>query len=118
MEKLQAALINQLSTEQHNAEFSGAEGIQRQRRELQRLVMVRKTFRRETMTLPDFYLVWRENSNSGTPTYKHTSYSSAKAECERLTRLHGGKFHILAHVATAEKIDVVFKEIELEQIPF
>jgi hypothetical protein len=69
------------------------------------------------MTQPDFYLIWRENSNNNTPTYRHNSYASAKAECKRLTSEYGGKFHILAHVATAERVDVTFKEIDLGQIP-
>lgn len=67
---------------------------------------------------PDFYLVWKEGSNGHTPTYRHGSYPSAKRECERLTREHGGKFHILAHIATAEKTDVTFTEIKIDDIPF
>lgn len=70
------------------------------------------------MNGPQFYLVWKEGSGNGTPSYKHANYQSAKAECERLTRAHGGKFHILAHVATAERQDIVFTRIELDDIPF
>lgn len=67
------------------------------------------------MSGPEFYLVWREGT---TPKFKHYTYASAKIECERLTRKHGGKFHVLAHVATAEKQDIVFREMKLEDIPF
>lgn len=65
---------------------------------------------------PQFYLVWREGSDMNTPTYKHETYESAKAECERLVRSQGGKFHILCHVATAEKNDIKFDVVD--QIPF
>lgn len=68
------------------------------------------------MMQSEFYLIWREGSNSGTPTYKHTSYDSARDECKRLTRLHGGTFYILRHVATATRNDVIFDE--LDDIPF
>lgn len=63
-----------------------------------------------------FFMVWREGSNSSTPTYRHTTYQSALNEAERLARLHGGKFHVLMHVATAEKMDV--KITEYSPIPF
>jgi len=68
------------------------------------------------MNEPQFYLVWKEGSHSNTPSFKHLSYDSAKLECERLTRESGGKFHVLAHVATATRNDVIFEEVD--QIPF
>lgn len=58
---------------------------------------------------PDFYLVWREGT---TPHYKHNTYQSAKAEAERLTREHGGTFHVLEHRASAKRIDVELTEVE------
>ncbi|ODS24188.1 hypothetical protein AB835_04730 [Candidatus Endobugula sertula] len=70
----------------------------------------------QAMAQPQFYLVWREGSHSNTPTFKHPNYGSAVAECKRLTRENGGKFYILAHVATAEKRDIDFTEVD--QIPF
>ena len=68
------------------------------------------------MQRPKFYLVWKEGSNTNTPTYKHQSYNSAKTECERLTRENGGQFHVLCHMATATKNDILFEEVET--IPF
>jgi hypothetical protein len=58
---------------------------------------------------PQFWIVWRENT---TPSFKHPSYQSAKAEAERLARLHGGTFHVLEHRASAERVDVVVQEVE------
>ena len=70
------------------------------------------------MERPNFYLVWREGCDGRSPTYKHPTYESAKEECKRLTQAHGGKFHVLAHVATAEKIEIKFTEINRDEIPF
>lgn len=58
---------------------------------------------------PQFWLVWREGT---APSFKHTSYQSAKNEAERLSRQHGGVFHVLEHRATACRIDVVVTEVE------
>lgn len=58
---------------------------------------------------PQFWIVWRENT---TPSFKHDRYESAKAEAERLARLHGGTFHVMEHRATAVRVDVVVQEVE------
>lgn len=68
------------------------------------------------MQEPEFYLVWQERSGCCTPTYKHSTYQGAKTECERLTRQNGGTFYVLAHMATATKQDIIFKEVD--RIPF
>jgi len=65
-----------------------------------------------------FFMVWKEGSNCNSPSYKHPDYELAKQECMRLTRLHGGTFHILAQVASATKTDVQFEELYSDGIPF
>ena len=68
------------------------------------------------MNQPQFYLIWKEGSCESTPTYKHEDYENAKTECERLTRIYGGTFHVLAHVATAKRNDIFYEEVD--SIPF
>jgi|GEM_PF-513119 len=69
---------------------------------------------------PEFFLVWKEGSESHTPTYKHSSYEKALEESIRLTRKHGGKFYVLAHTATVEKDDIKISELNRidDDIPF
>lgn len=65
---------------------------------------------------PQFFLVWKEDSSMSTPTYKHGTYQGAKEEAARLTAKHGGQFHVLAHQATLERVDIQLTEVD--QIPF
>jgi len=65
---------------------------------------------------PQFYLVWKEGSHSHTPTYKHLDFESARGEALRLSRLDGGKFHVLAHYGTARRVETEFEGVEI--IPF
>lgn len=52
-----------------------------------------------------FYMCLAENG-SKPPTFRHNDIESASKEAERLARVHGGKVHVLASVATVEKTDV------------
>ena len=72
----------------------------------------------EQLTRPDFFMVWKEGSDKTTPTYKHPTYPQALDEAKRLTRLHGGKFHVLCHVATTELNDIKISEVTTDEIPF
>lgn len=73
-----------------------------------------------------FYLVWREDSplqpsisSSCTPTYKHSNRSSAEIEAERLCRQNPGvTFHVMACVGSCRKVDVEWKKIEEDKLPF
>lgn len=58
---------------------------------------------------PQFWMVWREGT---VPSFKHTSYQSAKTEAERLARENGGTFHVLEHRASARRVDVEVTEVE------
>ena len=55
-----------------------------------------------------FWMVWSEGSRN--VTYKHESEASARAEAERLTKAHGGKFYVLQSVACCERNDVVWND--------
>ncbi len=62
-----------------------------------------------------FWIVW-SGARFGTPTVKHDTLASARAEAERLTRQHGGGFHVMQLVGTATRADVVWTEAD--DIPF
>lgn len=55
-----------------------------------------------------FWLVWNEQGNN--PRYKHETEGSARAEAERLTKSHGGRFHVLELVASCERNEVIWHE--------
>lgn len=51
-----------------------------------------------------FFVVWKDCGEA--PTVKYTDAVCAETEAQRLTRLHGGKFHVLECYSTFEKIDI------------
>ena len=53
---------------------------------------------------PEFYVLWKEGTTG--PLRQISDFQEATAESERLTRMHGCKVHILAHMATVEKVDI------------
>jgi hypothetical protein len=68
-----------------------------------------------------FWLVWSPEGNS--PTFKHPTFESAKAECERLANLNrGSRFYVLAPVGysihrTVEWVPV-FSDGTEQPLPF
>jgi hypothetical protein len=67
---------------------------------------------------PEFFMVWKEGSDRTTPTYKHSTYPQALDEAKRLTRMHGGKFHVLCQLASVELNDLKVTELSIDEIPF
>lgn len=68
-----------------------------------------------------FFVVWRHAG--GSPTVMHPNYASAYKECERLTRLHKAKFHVLRVVCTMEPNDILIDgpsvdDFEDMEVPF
>lgn len=64
----------------------------------------------------EFFMVWCENGCS--PAFKHSTIESAKQEAERLTRKHGGEFHVLKSIATVKRTDVTWIYYETDDLPF
>lgn len=67
---------------------------------------------------PEFFMVYKEGSDRATPTYKHPTYPQALDEAKRLTRMHGGKFHVLCQLASVELNDLKVTELSIDEIPF
>lgn len=65
-----------------------------------------------------FWLVW--NEKGCTPTYKHESEDSARAEAVRLARKQpGDTFHVLRCIGSCRKIDVEWTEyVRIDELPF
>jgi hypothetical protein len=64
-----------------------------------------------------FWMVW--NDMGGAPTHKHVTPESARAEAERLARLHPGRrFHVLAALGHCSFNAVNWTEVEKDFIPF
>lgn len=64
----------------------------------------------------EFFMVWNESGHA--PTYKHPTLESAKQEAERLTRRHGGEFHVLKSLASVKRNDVTWTDHEIDDVPF
>jgi hypothetical protein len=63
-----------------------------------------------------FWMVWNEGNRQ--PTFKHKTEESARKEAERLARNCPGEvFHVLKVIATCQKVDVQWTEIEDDFIP-
>lgn len=65
---------------------------------------------------PAFYLVW--NPETATVRYRHTDIGSAKAEAQRLVRIHGGEFIVLKPIVCYKKTDIETIHFEDDDIPF
>lgn len=60
---------------------------------------------------PQYWCVW--NEGGGSPTVRHPTFSTARAEAQRLARLHPGKrFAVLAAATAYVKDDV--REVRFE----
>ena len=64
-----------------------------------------------------FWVVWCDGG--GTPTVKHGTPESARAEAERLARTNQGrKFHVLGAIGHATCNAVNWTQVEKDFIPF
>lgn len=64
-----------------------------------------------------FWMVY--GLNQGAPNVVHNTFESAERESRRLAANNPGiKFYVLASVACAEKMDVSFRSINPDDIPF
>ncbi|WP_020209001.1 hypothetical protein [Gilvimarinus chinensis] len=67
------------------------------------------------MQNPEFYLVW--TPDGWPPNFRHDTEKSAEIEAKRLAKANPGKqFHVLAHIGTAQRVEVDYKRVE--SIPF
>lgn len=64
--------------------------------------------------MEQFWMVWSESGRA--PTYKHESEAAARKEAERLTRLYGGRFHVLEAVAACERVDVTWESFQTDRV--
>lgn len=65
-----------------------------------------------------FWLVW--NPQGGSPTFKHPTFDSAKAEAERLAKLHPNQsFYVLGTCGLARKVESLWTDIAaFSDLPF
>lgn len=66
----------------------------------------------------NFWLIWNERGS--TPTVRHETKASARAEAERLARMNPGQsFHVLELVGTCKRVDVEWtNEVDPLEPPF
>ena len=65
------------------------------------------------------YMVWRKSTRD--ISYEHATIESAKAEAERIARIHaGGEVYILKQIAVVKTSDVHWERLDAEDpdIPF
>lgn len=64
-----------------------------------------------------FWMVY--GLGQGAPNFIHDTFENAERESRRLAAKHPGiRFYVLASVACAEKMDVSFRGINQDDIPF
>jgi hypothetical protein len=65
-----------------------------------------------------FWMVWREGG--GSPQKQHLSEGAARAEADRLARIHrGDRFHVLRAVASCRVVEVQWDVADdREEMPF
>lgn len=64
-------------------------------------------------------MVWRKSTRD--ISYEHTTIASAKAEAERIARIHaGGEVYVLKQIAVVKLNDVQWEKLDTEDpdIPF